>query len=52
MLFTTKQGADGAEQAQAIGCEYAIGAEWRLGHIRHFWSTVTNYDLTNGYMTR
>ena len=33
MLFATKQGADRAEQAQAIGCDYATGAEWRLQKI-------------------
>ena len=28
-LFTTKQGADRAEPAQATGCDYATGELWR-----------------------
>ena len=32
-LFATKQGADRAEQAQAIGCDYATGESCRLAFL-------------------
>lgn len=45
MLFTTKQGADGAEQAQAIGCDYATGAHVLLNFFSRILTNIYKHDI-------